>query len=416
MDTSSSAIEPAKTVWSRDYEWRAVSLLAVGFGLVGLDRFIINPLFPVIAEDLNLDYQDLGLISGILALTWGLSSVFAGNLSDRIGLKRVLVISVIAFSALVGFSGLATGLVSLLIIRALMGFAEGGFVPASIVATIDASKPTRKGLNIGLQQMAAPLVGLGFGPLIAIALLGILPSWHYVFGVIAIPGFIVAYLLRRTIREPSKAAIDANKAPPVSFKAPLQIRNVVFGILGMFCFLTCLHTLSTFMPSYLVDYRNVPLTQMGFVLAVTGLGGFVGMVLIPSLSDRYGRRRVMLLAMGIELVAFVLLLAFARGPLTYAALLFIISLLNSGVVATTVGPFLNESVPAVMAATAVGLVSGFGEIVGGAFAPALSGAAAQAYGIHIIPWIGFVAAFLGTAIVAFGFREPALGVNRKGAM
>ncbi len=149
--------------WDKSYELKAVGLLAIGFGLVGLDRFIIAPLFPAIAEDLGLNYQDLGLISGVLALTWGLASLFAGRLTDRVGYRRVLVMSVILFSSLVAMSGLATGLTSLIVIRALMGFAEGGFVPASIVGTIDASKPSRIGLTVGIQQMAASLVGLGLG-------------------------------------------------------------------------------------------------------------------------------------------------------------------------------------------------------------------------------------------------------------
>jgi hypothetical protein len=44
------------------YEWKAVAMLALGFGLVGLDRFIILPLFPVMIPDLGLNYQYLGII------------------------------------------------------------------------------------------------------------------------------------------------------------------------------------------------------------------------------------------------------------------------------------------------------------------------------------------------------------------
>src|ERR1700758_3156001 len=153
------------------YEVKAVGLLALGFGMVGLDRFIINPLFPAMQKDLGLNYQELGLISAVLALGWGIASIFSGRLSDRLGRKRVLVPAIGAFSLLVATSGLASGLMSLLLIRGLMGLAEGAYVPASIVATIDASKPTRIGLNIGLQQMASPLVGSFLGPLIAVGLL-----------------------------------------------------------------------------------------------------------------------------------------------------------------------------------------------------------------------------------------------------
>ncbi|MBV8589756.1 MAG: MFS transporter, partial [Acetobacteraceae bacterium] len=113
---------------------------------MGLDRFIINPLFPVMQKDLGLSYQDLGLISAVMALTWGLSALFTGQLSDRIGRKKVIVPAVLIFSVLVGITGLGTGLGSLILIRGLMGLPEGAYVPASIVVTIEASKPSRIGL------------------------------------------------------------------------------------------------------------------------------------------------------------------------------------------------------------------------------------------------------------------------------
>ncbi len=46
--------------WDTSYEWKAVLLLTIGFGLVGLDRWILPPLFPAMMKDLNLNYQDLG--------------------------------------------------------------------------------------------------------------------------------------------------------------------------------------------------------------------------------------------------------------------------------------------------------------------------------------------------------------------
>ena len=48
--------------FDRSYEWKAVALMGLGFGLVGLDRWIIAPLFPFMAKDLNLNYEELGAI------------------------------------------------------------------------------------------------------------------------------------------------------------------------------------------------------------------------------------------------------------------------------------------------------------------------------------------------------------------
>jgi MFS family permease len=95
--------------WDARYEWKAVAMLALGFGLVGLDRFIILPLFPVMMPDLGLNYQDLGNISAVLAIAWGISSIFMGRLSDRIGRRKVLIPAVLLFSLLAGVPGWRAG-------------------------------------------------------------------------------------------------------------------------------------------------------------------------------------------------------------------------------------------------------------------------------------------------------------------
>jgi len=52
--------------WDTSYEWKAVTLLALGFGLVGLDRWLIAPLFPAMMKDLHLTAQDVGNCIGHL--------------------------------------------------------------------------------------------------------------------------------------------------------------------------------------------------------------------------------------------------------------------------------------------------------------------------------------------------------------
>lgn len=390
---------------SASYEFKAVTLLSLGFGLVGLDRFIINPLFPVMAKDLGLNYQDMGLISAVLALSWGLSSIFTGRLSDQIGRKRVLIPAVIIFSLLVATSGLATGLVSLLIIRGLMGLAEGAYVPASIVATIEASKPSRIGLNIGIQQTAAPLVGLGFGPVIAVGLLKVLPNWHWVFGVVALPGLLIAWLLARTLH-------DHRPDPEVSseFKSRwwevLRYRNVVAGVLAMCCLLSSLIVLSAFMPNYLTDHLHLSLDQMGMVLAGIGFGSFIGMVAIPALSDHLNRKGVMVVALLVELVALWILPRLGAEPGLLFATLFVATFMNAGVVAVIVGPITHSAVPTRLVTTATGIVVGLGEVVGGALAPAVAGGAAQKMGISVIPLIGLGATVLALLVTALVLKSP----------
>src|SRR5579864_247493 len=116
-----------KMKWDTSYEWKAVTLLGLGFGLVGLDRWIIAPMFPFIMKDLHLSYQDLGNLAGILGICWGVFAAIMGGVSDKIGRRKVLIPAILGFSVLSGLSGLATGFVSLMLIRAIMGFTEGSY-------------------------------------------------------------------------------------------------------------------------------------------------------------------------------------------------------------------------------------------------------------------------------------------------
>src|SRR2546426_1239673 len=168
-----------QTRWDTSYEWKAVTLLGFGFGLVGLDRWIIAPLFPFMMRDLNLGYQDLGNVVGALGLLWGVFAIISGRLSDTIGHRKVLIPALVLFSLLSGLSALATGFFNLLFIRALMGVMEGSYCPTSFAATAAASEPRRRGLNQGLQQSTFALFGLGFGPIIATQLLQVVPSWRW---------------------------------------------------------------------------------------------------------------------------------------------------------------------------------------------------------------------------------------------
>ncbi len=407
MTTVTNVPKALPAVWDKSYEFKAVSLMAIGFGIVGLDRFIINPLFPVMAKELGLNYRDLGLISAVLALAWGIASISSGRISDRLGRKPVIVTSVIIFSLLVATTGLATGIGSLILIRAVMGLAEGAYVPSSIVTTVEASKPSRVGLNVGIQQMAAPLVGLGFGPVIAIALLKILPSWHWVFAVAAVPGLIAAAVMIAVIRhDPPHSVADHTTENAIGFLHALGNRNVIIAVLGMCCYLTAAITLSAFMPNYLTDYLKLTLDQMGGVLAGFGIGAFVGMVAIPAISDRLGRKPVMIGSLLIEFVALWVLMGIGANPPMLFAALFVIAFMNAGVIAINVGPLTNASVPPAIAATATGVVVGIGEIFGGALAPAVAGGMADAMGIPVILKIATAAIGLPIPLVLLGVREP----------
>jgi MFS family permease len=408
------SIAPAKSRRDLGYEWKAVTLLCLGFGLVGIDRFMILPLFPVISRDLGLDYQQLGQITGVLAIAWGVAALFMGNLSDRYGHRKVIIPAIVVFSLLAGFSGLATGVGSLMMIRALIGFAEGAYTPSSIVATLDASKPSRQGMNIGIQQAALPLFGLGIAPILVTQLLKVV-EWHWIFAMVSIPGLIVACLLYRTLRDtpPAVAAIHTTTHDVSTHKWSdvFKYRNIPLNMIGMLCWLTNLVVLSALLPSYLIDYLHLSLEQMGLVLSAIGFGGTLGTLVMPALSDRIGRKPVMIICVIGAGIGLFFLMRTGADPYGLFAWLFVTLFFIFSMICLTVGPLSAESVPAKLMSTASGIVVGTGEIFGGGIAPVIAGYVAQHFGIQYIMHLAAIALLLGL-FVALALDETAPGKQR----
>jgi MFS family permease len=398
--------------WDARYEWKAVAMLALGFGLVGLDRFIILPLFPVMMPDLGLNYQDLGNISAVLAIAWGISSIFMGRLSDRIGRRKVLIPAVLLFSLLAGVSGLAGGVGMLLLIRAVMGISEGAFTPTAIAATSEASHPSRMGMNIGIQQAFFPILGLGVAPIIATQLLLVLPSWRWVFLIVSLPGFVLAWFLYRYLKETrAPQAVAAEDAQNGNWLAALRYRNVPLNIIGMFCMLTSLFVVSVMMPNYLTDYLKLSVQQMGFVMSAIGLGGFLGQLIMPALSDRIGRKTVVIISFLATSLSLWLMIHTGAEPVKLFMLLFLTTFFNFSMICMTVGPLTSESVPRALTSTATGLVVGIGEIFGGGVAPAIAGFIAQNHGIENTLYLALGGVGLGL-VVALALKETASGRQR----
>lgn len=382
-------------------ETRVVVILALGFGLVGVDRFLIATLFPVIAEDLNLSYGDIGTITGVLALAWGFAALVMGNLADRIGRRLVLTGSLTVFALLIGASGLAVGLAGLLVVRIVMGFADGAFTPASIAATVEASAPHRRGRNVGLQQAMLPLFGLGLSPLIVAELLHVV-DWRWIFVIFTPPGLLLAWLTwrflpaaERPVRVRGHRHLEQSLA---DLRTVIRHRNVPIAMALMFCWLTCLITTSALLPSYLVDHLKLPLSVMGRIMSAIGIGGMLGTLILTALSDRIGRKTVILLCGAGSLGALLMLQATGADSWQLFAWLFLVHFFNNAAIALTVGPVSTEAVPPTLIATASGMVVAAGELLGGGLAPMLAGQVADMFGIQHILLLPVGGVALGLAL------------------
>jgi MFS family permease len=146
---------------------------------------------------------------------------------------------------------------------------------------------------------------------------------------------------------------------------------------------------------YLTQVAHQPSTTAGFLLGATGLGSFILGFLLPSLSDRWGRKPVLLLMAALSAVVPIAFQVswFYSFPWLLAAVLFLTNT-GQGLAALIMVLVPTESVPPQFAATSIGLATFTGEIVGATLAPLLAGALAEKHGLGITLWMSAAGSIL----------------------
>lgn len=406
MQQDNHATGATSAGWDTSYEWKIILVLSLTFGLVGLDRFILPVLFPAFMDELGLTYQDLGNLVGILAVFWGISAFAMGFLSDRVGRRKVLIPAVIVFSLMSAFSGMVGGLVSLLLIRAIMGLAEGPVASTGVAVAVEASHPKRRGMNNGIFQCMISLFGNAIGPILATQML-LVVDWRTVFMLVGIPGLIMAAAMFWIVREPAHHVAGATAVPRASFTDLFKHRNVPLAMLTLMCAMGGIFVMGAMMPNYLTDYLHLSIQEMGMVTSAIGFGGCIGQFVMPTLSDFIGRKPTTLMSyIMAALFTWLFTQAGAESLGTLFWLLFFAALFNFSALATLAGPVAAEAAPLGMVASVAGLVIGAGEIFGGGVAPIIAGQIAGAQGIeHVFSFTigGLVLGF----VIALFLKETA---------
>lgn len=371
-------------LWS--YENRMVVLLCLTIGVVFFDRNAINFLMPFIAPDLALDNTQIGMLASGLSLAWALSGLGLSVLIDATGHRRIwLVTMVVVFSFCSVFSGVAASFVALLASRVVMGLAEGPILPiAQSFAAIESSE-ARRGLNMGIiQNLGGGLLGQFVAPLVVVGLATIY-NWKVAFFITAMPGLILSVLLLTFLREPVAPNVTSTRPPTTANKAKLvdllRVRNV-----WLCCLISCMMVswlvLSwVFMPLYLVKELHLGSGDMSMLMSICGVSAAVcGAFVASGLSDRIGRKPVMIIFCMLGMLA-PLSVLFYSGSVIFTAVLLFIGTSASGTFPVFMATIPSESIPARYLSTSIAMVVAIGEIVGGVSAPLVAGWAADAYGL-----------------------------------
>jgi ACS family hexuronate transporter-like MFS transporter len=426
------------------YQFALTALLSLNFGFVLFDRNAASFLMPFIQPELGLSNTQVGLLSSGLSLTWALAAFGIGVVSDRTGSRKgLLVLATLAFSICSFGSGLALGFGMLLLTRMLMGIAEGGIMPISqaLIATdVDAR---HRGLAMGVAQgFGSSLMGSFVAPVLLVAFAEAF-GWRQAFFLAGIPGLVIALFMVWIIRAPARptrsagapaasapaaavaaAAVAARGGTPAagagtagtpaqeqrifelaSYLAVLRDRNVRLCALLSILLVSYLVVCWSFMPLFLTQVRGFEESTMSWLMGALGISATVASFAIPGLSDRIGRRGLMI-AMPLLAVILPLAALFYTGPVFALGAIFVTGWLFTGTMPLCMATVPSESVDARHVAGALGVCMGAGELIGGVLAPAIAGYAADVTSLAAPLWI-MAGLALAAGVVATGIRETA---------
>lgn len=305
-------------VHARSLPWRQAMAIAVGNGLEFYDFVtyaffatqIGHTFFPSKTPGLSL-LSSLATF-GVGFLTRPLGAIVIGRLGDRAGRKPAMMLSlsligvaITGLSLTPSYAAIGT-LAPVLVIgfRLLQGFALGGEVGPSTAFLLEAAPPSRRGLYASLQATSADSATLVAG-LVGVALASTLDAaqldaWGWrvaqLLGVCIIP---FAFVLRRTLSETLTAPAAED---PGGGSAKGYVRVFLLGVMMLSAATTNNYVLE-YMTTYASNTLGMPAAISFGATAAIGASGLVCDTLGGWLSDRLGRKPVMIIPWLVLIVA-----------------------------------------------------------------------------------------------------------------
>jgi MFS family permease len=402
------------------YYKKITLLFCLMWGFLGIQRVIISVIMPSIKSDLKLSNTEVSLIVAVTGLVWAFGTVFWAALGDRHGRRPIIVICTILSAIFSWITGFVHSMTQMLAIRGFLGLFEGGPYAPAMAVLAEESPEKRRAMNAGLVTGSFMLIGIGVGSPIAGLLIEKFGSWRPVFYAISTPAIIIGIILLFVMREtPAIAeAIRVRKAgqnlenkkavEKTRLRDTLKYRNVLLSSINSIPVMGWLYIYTVFSALFLNEVHKFHISTVTFIIAASGVGGFLGEFIMGSVSDVIGRKKALslsaFLCAGFGMT--VALMPVGTSALTFGSFFFMYGLFGAGMYPMYLGTLPAESVPPQIAGTAVGIPVAIGETLGAALMPTIAGMLADKFNLFAPMWMAaLTGVFVG--LIAFFYIETA---------
>jgi MFS family permease len=392
----------APVIWPKDAtpaEGRSLLAGGLGWMLDAMDVMLYSLVLAHLIRELGMDKATAGSLNSLTLVASAIGGLLFGYLADRLGRRRALMLSILAYSLASGACGLARTIPQLAACRFVLGLGMGGEWATGAALIAETWRAEHRGRALGIMQSSWAIGEILAAGLVAL----VLPrhGWRAVFFAGVLPALVV-FWIRRGAPESELWRRRQGPAPRVPWerlwrpdvRGPGLLATVMnacsmFGYWGLF----------TWIPAYLslpTDQggRGLDLMKTTAWLVAMGVGKWLGYVSFGVCADLLGRRR--------SYVAFLL---------AAAALVPLYGLVRSPTALLVLGPF--------VAFFGTGYFSGFGALTAELFPTEVRATAmGVAYNVGrgfsaLAPWVvGLVAgrAGLGPAFLVLAGAFLAAGL------
>ncbi|MGB0691436.1 MAG: spinster family MFS transporter [Pseudomonadales bacterium] len=290
------------TTYSRGYRNFVLGVLVVSYVFSFIDRQLMTILLEPIKNEFGASDTAMGFLSGFaFALFYAVLGLPVARLADRWSRRNVLAISMVIWSAMTAFCGMAATFWQLALLRVGVGVGEAGGTPPSHSLIASYFPPRERSTAMGIYGSGSQigvLVGMLGGAIIADQM-----GWRVVFLIFGLPGVLIGMLVFFIVKEPAKPVVPDDRSMWQDLMSLWRIP--AFAILSFATGFTALagYGMGTWFPSFLIRVHGLSLTEAGLILGVVGtLGALIGAVsggiLCDKLASRDARWQLRLPAVG----------------------------------------------------------------------------------------------------------------------
>ena len=252
----------AKRFWS-------FIVLYLGYMLLFADRTVMNISLAYIGKDFHVGAAALGATASAFFVGYTLMQIPGGYLTDLLGSKRMVIVALIAWSAMTMVTGLAWSLAALIAIRFLFGIAEGPY-PSAALKRISENYGKKVKSQATSALISSNYAGAAVAPLIIVPIIAN-SSWRQAFIWLGLGGIVITlvyYLLERPLKSIRK---EVAARPQIKWQN-IDRRVWAFVIIGL-ALNVITKGLEAWMPVYFLREQGINLKNLAWLVPLPVISG-----------------------------------------------------------------------------------------------------------------------------------------------